>query len=361
MSTTRTTHTATGLRSAGIALLSLLLSMCTPDEPRPAEPSTPTPLNLAIPSNFPEPVYDLSTNPLTVEGVALGKRLFYDGRLSRTNLVSCGFCHIQPSAFTHHGHDLSHGVDDKLGRRNALPLQNLIFYKTFFWDGGVHNLDLVPLNAITSEVEMDETVDNILEKLRVAPNYPEQFEKAFGTDDITSTRFLQALTQFMATMISTNSKYDLYVRKENNVTLTEIELAGLALFTQKCSGCHASDLFTDLSYRNNGYSSPTDLARDKGREEVTLKESDRGKFKVPSLRNIEYSAPYMHNGKLKTLDDVLEFYVSGVHDSPTLDPLLKQGDEPGIPMTAEERSAILAFLYTLTDERYLTDRKFSEY
>ncbi len=361
MCTTRATNITTGPRSVFLALLGLLLSMCTPDEPTPVEPSTPTPLQLSVPANFPEPIYDLTSNPLTVEGVALGKRLFYDARLSRTNFVSCGFCHIQPNAFTHHGHDLSHGVDDKIGRRNALPVQNLIFYKTFFWDGGVHNLDLVPLNAIASEVEMDETVDNILVKLRNAPDYPAQFERAFGTDEITSTRFLQALTQFLATMISANSKYDLYVRNENNVALTEMELKGLTLFTQKCSGCHANDLFTDQSYRNNGYSSPSDLERDTGREEITLNENDRGKFKVPSLRNIEYSSPYMHNGKLKTLDDVLEFYASGVHDSPTLDPLLKQRDTPGISMDAEERKAILEFLYTLTDERYLTDRKFSEY
>jgi len=344
----------------GLAML-FLLSCSDQDVPDPDVVPDPTPVEIAIPANFPDPVYDLTSNPPTVEGVALGKRLFYDTRLSRTNMVSCGFCHIQSTAFTHHGHDVSHGVDDKLGRRNALPLQNLIFYKTFFWDGGVYNLELVPLNAITDEVEMDETVDSILEKLRAVPDYPVQFERAFGSKEITATRFLQALSQFMATMVSANSKYDLFVRNENNVTLTETEMKGLALFEQKCSGCHATDLFTDQTYRNNGYSSATDLGRDKGREEITLNEEDRGKFKVPSLRNVEYSAPYMHNGKLATLEDVLDFYSSGVHDSPTLDPLLKQDGKPGIALTSEEKTAIIQFLYTLTDELYLTDRQFSEY
>src|SRR5690606_31034701 len=181
----------------------------------------PEPLVISMPSTFPDPVYALENNPPTKEGVALGKKLFYDARLSRNNTISCGFCHMQPSAFTHHGHDVSHGIDDKLGRRNSLPVQNLLFYKTFFWDGGVHNLDLVPLNAIGNEVEMDETVDNIIAKLRGDVRYHTQFRKAFGSEEITGTRFLQALSQFMAPMISANSKYDFYVRNEHQVTLSD--------------------------------------------------------------------------------------------------------------------------------------------
>lgn len=321
----------------------------------------PTPIDIAIPSNFPEPVYELSNNPVTEEGVALGKMLFYDTRLSRTNTISCGFCHMQPTAFTHHGHDVSHGVDDKLGRRNSLPIQNLIFYKTFFWDGGVHNLDLVGLNAIANEVEMDEEVDNIIGKLQSDADYRTQFDRTFGSEEITSTKFLQALSQFLATMVSSNSKYDMYVRGENNVTLTETELRGLELFKQNCASCHATDLFTDQSYRNNGYSSVADLDRDKGREEITLNPGDRGKFKVPSLRNVEYTAPYMHNGKLQSLEAVLNFYTSGIHDTPTLDPLLKQNGKLGFELTADEKKAIIQFLHTLTDEQYLSDTRFSEF
>ncbi len=321
----------------------------------------PTPLALTVPGNFPAPVYELDENPLTEEGVALGRMLFYDSRLSRNNTISCGFCHMQPTAFTHHGHDVSHGVDDQLGRRNSLPIQNLIFYKTFFWDGGVHNLDLVPLNAISNEVEMDEEVNNIIAKLEVDPDYRRQFKKAFGSEEITSTKFLQALSQFLATMVSANSKYDHYIRNENNVTLTEQELDGLALFTKHCTSCHATDLFTDQSYHNNGYSSVSDLERDSGRQEITLNEADRGKFKVPSLRNVEYTAPYMHNGKLNSLEEVLDFYTSGVHDSPTLDPLLKQDGQLGLVLNNDEKKAIIQFLYTLTDEQYISDPRFSEY
>lgn len=327
----------------------------------PDEDKAPTPLEVTIPSNFPEPVYNLSNNPVTKEGFELGRMLFYESRLSRTNMISCGFCHMQPNAFTHHGHDVSHGVDDKLGRRNSLPVQNLLFYKTFFWDGGVHNLDLVPLNAIGNEVEMDETVDNIIAKLRGDVRYHTQFRKAFGSEEITGTRFLQALSQFMAPMISANSKYDFYVRNEHQVTLSDLELQGLSLFKQLCATCHATDLFTDQSYRNNGFSSMEDLERDQGREEITLNPDDRGKFKVPSLRNVEYTAPYMHNGKLQTLEDVLDFYTSGVHDTPTLDPLLRQDGKLGFALDAGEKKAIIAFLRTLTDEQYLGDRRFSEY
>lgn len=345
----------------GVILVLGILSACKDETTFEPVDANPTPIGLTIPENFPEPFYALDNNPLTKEGIALGKSLFYDSRLSRDNTISCGFCHMQPTAFTHHGHDVSHGVDDKLGRRNSLPIQNLIFYKSFFWDGGVHNMDLVGLNAIASEVEMDEEVDNILAKLRADPSYPIQFRKAFGSEEITSTRFLQALSQFLATMISSNSTYDMHVRGEQNVTLTETELRGLELFQKNCSGCHATDLFTDQSYRNNGFSSDADLTRDKGREEITLNPEDRGKFKVPSLRNVEYTAPYMHNGKLRSLEAVLDFYSSGVNDSPTLDPLMKQEGRLGFALTADDKKAIIQFLHTLTDKNYITDKRFAEY
>ncbi len=317
-------------------------------------------INLSLPSNFPEPVYDLNVNPLTEEGVALGKMLFYDPQLSRNNSISCGFCHIQPAGFTHHGHDLSHGIDDKLGRRNSLPVQNLIWYKTFFWDGGVHNLDLVPLNAIDNPVEMDEEPEQILTKLQAQDKYKAQFKAAFGTEEITSTRFLQALSQFMATMISANSKYDKYVRHEG-IELTEEELEGRELFKQKCASCHATDLFTDQAFRNKGFSTASDQLQDQGREEITLNPEDRGKFKVPSLRNVEYTAPYMHNGKLNSLKQVLDFYACGVQVSPTLDPIMIANTPAGIPLNEDEKKKIIAFLTTLTDEQFLSDRKFAEY
>lgn len=336
----------------------LFAAGCSDDEQ--IKEKNPTPVVLDIPANFPEPVYDLAANPLTEEGIALGKMLFYDPALSRDNTISCGFCHQQPTAFTHHGHDVSHGIGDQLGRRNSLPVQNLLWYRNFFWDGGVHNLDLVPLNAISNPVEMDEETPNILRKLEGQQKYRDKFKAAFGSEEITSTRFLQSLTQFMATMVSANSRYDKYVRNEG-MQLTSNELQGEILFRQHCASCHATDLFTDQSFRNNGFSSAEDMARDSGREEITLNPDDRGKFKVPSLRNVEYTAPYMHNGKLSTLQDVLNFYVTNVQVSPTLDPLLMQNEQPGISLTVDERGKIIDFLKTLTDEEFLSDRRFSEY
>lgn len=340
-------------------ILMLACVCCSTQEPA-KKPTGPTPVELKLPSNFPAPVYQFSENPVTEEGVALGKRLFYDGQLSRDNSIACGSCHLQPTAFTHHGHDVSHGIEDKLGKRNSLPVQNLIWYNTFFWDGGVHNLELTPLNAIMNPVEMDEEPEQIIAKLQLDQRYVNQFKAAFGTEEINSTRFLQALTQFLATMISANSRYDKYVRKEGEV-LTADELDGLQLFTQRCAACHATDLFTDQTFRNNGFSSPQDLERDRGREEITLNPNDRGKFKVPSLRNVAVSAPYMHNGKLSKLEDVLDFYASGVHDSPTLDPLLKNNDQFGIALIEDEKKKLIAFLKTLTDQQFLTDKRFAEY
>jgi cytochrome c peroxidase len=320
----------------------------------------PIPISLSLPANFPAPAYDLSVNPLTEEGVALGKTLFYDPVLSRDNTISCGFCHQQPAAFTHHGHDVSHGIGDQLGRRNSLPVQNLLWYRNFFWDGGVHNLDLVPLNAISNRVEMDEEAPTILTKLQSSKKYRDQFKAAFGKEEITSVEFLQALSQFMSTMISANSRYDKWIRREG-YELTAVELDGHSLFQQHCASCHATDLFTDQTFRNNGFSTAEDLLKDQGREEISLNVDDRGKFKVPSLRNVEYTTPYMHNGKLNSLEAVLDFYDSHVQRSATLDPELQKNETPGIHLTPDEQKKIIAFLKTLTDEQFLSDRRFSEY
>ena len=343
---------------AVIAQACLLLS-CSRDD-HDAVIKGPEPMEIEIPENFPDPVYPLQNNPVTKQGFALGKKLFYDARLSRNNTISCGFCHLQPFAFTHHGHDVSHGIDDLLGRRNSLPIQNLVFYNSFFWDGGVHNLDLVPLNAIKNPVEMDQQPDSILAKLRKDDQYPQMFEAAFGTREITSEHFLQALSQFLCMLISANSRYDLYVRGDEQI-LEEDEKEGMQLFKQHCSACHATDLFTDQSYRNNGFSREEDFARDKGRAEITLDDNDIGKFKVPGLRNVEYTAPYMHNGRLLTLEAVLDFYTDHVQATATLDTLLKQHEKPGFDLTGDEKKKIIAFLKTLSDEEFLSNRQFSEF
>ena len=309
------------------------------------------------PTNFPEIVFDITGNPVTVNGVALGKKLFYEGRLSRNNTISCGFCHIQENAFTHHGHPVSHGIDNKLGMRNALPIQNMAFLKNYTWDGVSHNLDERSLVPITTDFEMDSSIPEVIKKLNADPNYREMFKSAFGDENINGERISKALSQFMATMISSNSKYD--QMKKGITTFTNEESQGYTLFQNKCTSCHSGELFTDESYRNTGmyYNSQYN---DRGRYRVTLDWIDNMKFRVPSLRNVEYTAPYMHDGRFYTLEAVLNFYSDQVENQPNLDPLLQQNGHIGIPMTNQEKQYIIAFLKTLSDKKFITNPKFAE-
>jgi cytochrome c peroxidase len=313
----------------------------------------------SVPANFPAPQYDFSNNGITQEGFELGRQLFYDPIFSRDSSISCADCHISFSAFSHVDHVTSHGIDGLFGKRNAPAIQNMAWRTSFFWDGGVPNLDLVPLNAIQNPVEMDETPANVVRKLNKHPEYPALFRKAFPqSDTINGASMLKALSQFMAMLVSANSRYDKYVRGEAGANFSTEELAGLELFQQKCASCHATDLFTDQSFRNNGF--PSNLVTDAGRAEVSTFPEDIGKFAVPSLRNVEKTPPYMHNGKAKTLEAVIEHYASGVLDSPTLDPLLKQNGVLGIPLSEQEKKQLLAFLKTLTDDVFTRDKRFQK-
>jgi len=317
-------------------------------------------LEFKIPSNFPESIYDISLNPPTEKGFELGKKLFYDGRLASDGIVACGFCHIQDFAFTHHTHIISHGVDGALGTRNAQPLHNMAFMKEFTWDGAAVHLDAQPIIPITAEVEMNETFANVIKKLEAEAEYKKLFSEAFDNQKINTDNILKALSQFMVMMISSNSKYDKIERKEGSV-FTDKEAAGFELFKSKCASCHAGTLFTDQTYRNNGLSVDPEY-NDIGRKRVTGIDEDIYKFKVPSLRNIELTFPYMHDGRLKTLKDVLDHYSSGMVVSETLDPIFKkEGASMGIAMTEEEKEQIIAFLKTLTDDNFLNDGRFSEF
>lgn len=331
-------------------MLLLAMAACTGKEESNPE------VTFAVPSNFPVPAYDFSKNPLTQNGVELGKALFNEPMLSRNNSIACSECHSQPYAFTHHGHDVSHGIENRKGTRNSLPVQNLAWESGFFWDGGVNDLDFVPIAPIMNEVEMDENMTDVLAKLRATKKYPLLFRKAFGSEEITTDRFLKALSQFMLTLVSANSRYDKYVRKEG-ITLSEEELTGLRLFKQHCATCHSGELFTDQQFRNNGLY--IQGAMDEGRYRITGRESDKYTFRVPSLRNVEMSGPYMHDGRFYTLEAVLEHYAEGVQDTPNLDPALKGSPRPGIPLSPTEQKAIVAFLKTLTDQTFLTDKRFA--
>lgn len=318
------------------------------------------PIDFQVPSNFPPLAYDLSNNPLTEKGFELGKKLFYDGRLASDGLVSCGFCHIQEDAFTHHGHTVSHGVNNNVGTRNTPPIQNLAFQTAFMWDGATTHLDLQSIIPFTSPIEMNGNFSDAIIMMKDDATYRKLFKQAFPDGEINSENMLKALGQFMVMVTSSNSKFDKYRRNEPGGTLSTNELEGYEIFNDKCASCHATDIFTDNSYRNNGL--PVNPAvNDIGRYRVTELEQDLYKFKVPSLRNIEKTAPYMHDGRFFTLDAVLNHYSSGVVNSSTLDASLNNSGALGIPLSASEKSKLIAFLKTLTDNEFLTNPKYAEY
>ena len=274
-----------------------------------------TPIYLDIPKNWPKPHYDFSKNPLTEEGFQLGRNLFYDPILSRDNTISCASCHLQQTGFTHVDHDLSHGIDGKIGTRNSMTLMNLAWSKTFMWDGGVNHLDVQPIHPITSEVEMDETMENVVSKLQKSEKYQKLYKEAFGTDKITGQLTLKALSQFVVMLTTSNSKYDKVLRKEEK--FTEMEQKGYELFKINCASCHKEPLFTNDSFENNGLAVDSTL-NDIGRMRITQSEKDKYKFKVPTLRNSQFTFPYMHDGRFNTLNDVVKHYNSGIVNHSTL-------------------------------------------
>ncbi len=263
------------------------------------------------PDHFPAPIYDVAKNPVTKESFELGRKLFYETALSRDNKISCGSCHIQSAAFTQHGHDVSHGIEDRLGSRNSPPIMNLAWNRLFFWDGGVFHLDQFPISPITNPVEMDEKMVNVLTKLRAKQEYRMKFKAVYGTDEITGNQLFKALSHFMIMCISSNSRYDSVMRR-TGIRFTEAESAGYKIFLNNCSSCHKEPLFTDGSFRNNGLNSK--FNPDSGRQTITLDAEDRFKFKVPSLRNLTYTVPYMHDGRFTKIDQVLDHYAKGVQE-----------------------------------------------
>ncbi|MBC7524979.1 MAG: c-type cytochrome [Flavobacterium sp.] len=310
-----------------------------------------TPLYFDIPKGWPKPVYDFSKNKLTENGFQLGRNLFYDPIFSRDNTISCSSCHLQQTGFTHVDHDLSHGIDGKIGVRNSLSLQNLAWTKNFMWDGGVNHLDMQPLAPISSEFEMDEKLENIVLKLEKTTKYPELFEKAFGTKKITGQLILKALSQFVVLLTSSNSKYDKVIR--NSDRFTDMELKGYNLFKQNCASCHKEPLFTSEKFETNGLKIDPTL-NDLGRMKITQNTKDSLKFKVPTLRNIQFTFPYMHDGRFKTLNEVIKHYNSlgGANNLP------KELIKP-MNLSDNDRADLVAFLKTLSDKEFLFNPRYS--
>lgn len=305
-----------------------------------------------VPSNWPKPHYNFAKNPLNSDKIELGRHLFYDPILSRDSSISCSSCHSQYTAFTHVDHDLSHGIDDRIGFRNAPAVMNLAWQKSFMWDGAINHLDMQSLAPIENPDEMDEHFERVISKLNANTKYKTLFKKAFGDEHITGEKTLKAIAQFMLTIVSSNSLYDKMLHKE--ISFNTQQENGYRLFKSQCASCHTEPLLTNGEFENNGLRVDTSLM-DFGRMRVTQNAKDSLKFKVPTLRNIEFSYPYMHDGRFKKLSEVMNHYISGVQQGPTLSKKLQKK----IDLTSNEKVDLTAFLLTLTDREFLFNPKYS--
>lgn len=311
-----------------------------------------TPIYQEIPKNWPKPVYNFKNNPLTEEGFELGRKLFYDPILSEDNTISCASCHLQQTGFAHVDHDLSHGIYGRIGKRNALTLQNLIWSKNFMYDASINNLEVQPLAPISNHDEMNESIENVVKKINASTEYKKMFYNAFETNEITGQLVLKALTQYLASLNSYNSKYD---KVKNDVEkFTEMEEKGYTVFKKHCASCHTEPLFTNDKLKNNGLTIDETL-NDFGRMNITQNTKDSLLFKVPTLRNIEFTFPYMHDGRFKTLTQVIKHYNNEIQDSNTLSEELKTP----MNLTDNERVELISFLKTLTDKEFLFNPKYS--
>lgn len=323
-------------------ILSLLFVACKPETAELIMPEN-KPYSLLLPAQFPEmPVPE--DNPLTVDAVELGRLLFHDTRLSRDGLVSCATCHLQHLAFSD-GQALSTGIEGRTGLRNAPSLANVGYAPRLFADGGVPSLELQVLAPIADVNEMDHNILLAAEELNQDPVLHELSMSAFQ-QGLTPYSITRALAAFERTLVSVDSKYDQYLLGE--LTLTEDEMEGMALFMSdelKCASCHAGVLFSNFDYINIGlYSEYADA----GRERITLNQEDLGKFKTPSLRNVALTAPYMHDGSMESLEDVIDFFASGGENHINKDLRIA-----GFQLSDEDKNKLIAFLHTLSDETLL--------
>ncbi|MEM8897199.1 MAG: cytochrome c peroxidase [Bacteroidota bacterium] len=306
-------------------------------------------VELEYPSTFPDPTYDFNRNPLNEAAIELGRKLFYDPILSRDSSISCASCHSPYNAFAHTDHDLSHGINDSIGLRNAPALFNLAWQQTFMWDGAINHLDMQALAPIQHPGEMGEEIGAVVRKLARHAAYPSYFADAFSDSTVTGERLLKALSQFQLTLISANAKYDQVKRGE--ASFTKQEEKGYALFQQNCNSCHQEPLFSTYGFANNGLPVDTTL-NDRGKAGITQEGSDSLLFKIPSLRNLSYTHPYMHDGRFRKLSQVLNHYTSGITESPTL----SQELQTPINLTPHEKADLIAFLLTLDDASFVFNR-----
>ncbi|MFK7969161.1 MAG: cytochrome-c peroxidase [Bacteroidia bacterium] len=304
----------------------------------------------ALPVHFPGPVYDFDKNPIQEGKVTLGRALFYDPVLSLDSTISCASCHSPYNAFAHTDHALSHGINDHIGTRNAPPLFNLAWHRSFMWDGAINHLDMQALAPIHHPKEMGEDIENVVKKLARIPRYQKAFEAAFQDKEITGEYVLKALSQFQLTLVSATAKYDSVMLGTSAFTSQEIE--GYTLFQKHCNSCHTEPLFSNLGFASNGLPVDTTL-HDAGRVIFSAQKADSFLFKVPSLRNIEYSYPYMHDGRFPNLRAVLKHYTKGDISHKNKPKSLKSN----IPLSNREQTDLVAFLKTLSDKAFIFDKK----
>ena len=305
---------------------------------------------LNYPSYFPYTVYKFENNILDSNKIKLGRVLFYDPVFSSNNSVSCASCHSPYNAFSHTDHDLSHGINDQIGTRNASALFNLAWQKDFMWDGAINHLDMQALAPISNSKEMNENIKNVVSKISNKSLYKKLFFKSFGDSIISGERTLKALAQFQLTLISCNSKYDKV--KMGFDKLNNKEKNGYDIFLKQCNSCHTEPLFSSYKFANNGLPIDTTL-NDYGKGVITMKSEDSLLFKIPSLRNLGFSYPYMHDGRFKTLHQVINHYNNGVIKHKTLSSELINFKT----LRDNEVIDLITFLHTLNDSTFIFNKK----
>jgi cytochrome c peroxidase len=327
------------------------------------------PYQFIYPANFGNRINIPQDNPTTKQGVYLGRMLFYEKKLSANNTISCSSCHQQQKAFTD-GRAFSNGVYHVLSARSSMSLTNLLWTRRFFWDGRATSLEEQAIFPMTNPNEMGQPLETSAKKLSETSTYPALFKLVYGDETITGTRIVKAISQFERTLISCNSRYDQYLR--NAYQPTPSELQGMELFMNapqpekgirgaNCAHCHGGAKNYMELFHNNGLDS---IPKDKGIENLTGLASDRGRFKAPTLRNIALTAPYMHDGRFKTLDEVVDHYSDHIMESASLSSFIRgvSNDKDGktLNLRTDEKKDIIAFLNMLTDSTFITDPRFSD-
>jgi len=311
----------------------------------------PTPVHISAPGFPPMPVP--GDNPTTVEGIELGRHLFFDPILSGDSTMSCASCHQPEFAFAD-PRPLSLGIRGLPGTRNAPSLANVGWNLAHFWEGRAPTLEAQAVEPVPNHVEMDLPWDTAIARVRRSPRYPPLFAAAFGSQAIDRDRVVKAIAQFERTLVAADSRYDRFLRDRQRYPLTASELRGfVSFFTEKadCFHCHLEVTTTDFIFQNNGLDA---VFADPGRFAVTGDTMHVGQFKTPTLRNVALTAPYMHDGRFATLEEVIDHYHHGAVASPSINPFIRTGND-SLLMNAADKADLLAFLHAMTDTSFVNN------